>query len=135
MTGRNPWVVLCVAEDAPYHEVQRAFRLRAKQTHPDGGGDAGEFTAVVQAFEAVRQTCPPRPRRCPARPTPYDSWLGPVVSTASGTDEGRAHSLTSDVSAATWMMPPVPSAECDFTTVLDNEIVKARAMAACASGK
>jgi curved DNA-binding protein CbpA len=53
MTGRNPWVVLGVAEDALHYEVQRAHRRRVKQTHPDRGGDGAQFAAVAQAFEAL----------------------------------------------------------------------------------
>ena len=63
MTGRNPWVVLGVPEDSPYDEIQRAYRRRVKQTHPDSGGDACQFATVVRAFDAVRQ--PLRPRRDP----------------------------------------------------------------------
>ena len=36
-TGRSPWAVLGVDERAPLAEVQHAFRIKAKQTHPDHG--------------------------------------------------------------------------------------------------
>ena len=80
MPGWNPWVVLCVPEDASYQEVQRSFRRMVKQTHPDGGGDARAFDAVVRAFADIRRTVlweeAPRSRRGRAS-TPYDSWLRP----------------------------------------------------------
>jgi curved DNA-binding protein CbpA len=71
MTGRNPWAVLCVAEGAPYQEIQRAFRRRVKETHPDSGGEASEFATVVEAFDVVRRSTPSRHHRRSARPPPY----------------------------------------------------------------
>jgi hypothetical protein len=117
MTGGNPWAVLCVAEDAPFHEVQRAFRRRVKQTHPDGGGDAGEFASVVRAFEAVRGTRPLH-RHCNApRPTPYDGWLRPCRPSPSWNDDG----------CTGW--PPASTATSgsttsDFTAILRTELAK-----------
>ncbi len=104
MTGRNPWVVLGVTEDAPYPEIHSAFRRKAKQTHPDGGGDAGEFETVVRAFAVVRRALPPRPR--PARPTPYDPWLHSSHPTVSLTDIAR----------------PTVHPRSDFASVLLTEI-------------
>ena len=43
MTGRNPWAVLGLAEDASYEDIQRAYRGKVKQTHPDRGGAASDF--------------------------------------------------------------------------------------------
>jgi len=122
MTGRNPWVVLCVAEDAPYHEVQRAFRRRVKQTHPDGGGDALEFARVVEAFDAVRQTLPVQDRRWPIRPTPYDRWLGPSRPMETWKDDdrrgsARCHPPLDDKTAA-----DAQPEDDDFTTILHREM-------------
>jgi hypothetical protein len=127
MTGRNPWVVLGVAEDTPYHEVQRAFRRRVKRTHPDGGGDAGEFATVVQAFEVVRQALPPECRRRPARPTPYDSWLRPGSPTRSWTEDERRGSAVFRPSADSGASPTVGPGVSDFTALLQSEMSKARA--------
>jgi hypothetical protein len=127
MTGRNPWVVLGIAEDAPYLEVQSAFRRRVKQTHPDGGGDAAEFVAVVDAFDAVRQTCPrpsavPKPGRCTSRPTPYDQWLRPLGPTRTWTDgDSRAWAADGPSTA------PDPVAR-EFGAVLLGEMTRVGAL-------
>jgi hypothetical protein len=111
MTGRNPWMVLCVAEDASDTEVQRAFRRRVKQTHPDRGGDAGEFATVVRAFADVRHRLPrERPRRR-RRSTPYDGWLQPCRPTRTWTEE----------------VAPLSVVPTDFSTVLRREMAKAGA--------
>ena len=34
-------------------EIRKAYRRRAKETHPDAGGNAQEFMAVKAAFEAL----------------------------------------------------------------------------------
>jgi hypothetical protein len=122
MTGRNPWVVLGIAEDASYLEVQSAFRRRVKQTHPDGGGNAAEFVAVVDAFDAVRRSCPrpsaPKPGRCTSRPTPYDQWLRPSGPTRTWT-EGDSRAWAADVT--TTATGPVVG---EFGTVLRGEMTR-----------
>ena len=50
----SPWAVLGLGEGASLDEVLHAFRVAAKQTHPDCGGDRDEFEAVRAAFDAVR---------------------------------------------------------------------------------
>ena len=124
MTGRNPWVVLCVPEDSPYHEVQRAFRRRVKQTHPDSGGNAGEFATVVRAFEDVRQALSPPLRRSPVRPTPYDGWLRPCCPTPSGTGDVPPVAVTPPGSVGSGVTLTMPSAGSDFRTVLLGEMSK-----------
>jgi hypothetical protein len=123
MTGRNPWVVLGIAEDAPYLEVQSAFRRRVKQTHPDGGGDAAEFVAVVDAFDAVRQTCPrpsvaAKPGRCASRPTPYDQWLRPLGPIRTWTERDSRAWAADETSTA-----PAPVVG-EFGTVLEGEMTR-----------
>jgi len=130
MTGRNPWVVLGVTEDSPYHEVQRAFRRRVKQTHPDGGGDANEFATVVQAFGVVRRPLASERRRTPPRPTPYDPWLRPCRPRGSWTDKGDATSARF-VSSGSRSTPAMTSPMSDFDTVLLGAMTEARAAAAC----
>jgi DnaJ domain len=122
MTGRNPWAVLCVAEGAPYQEIQRAFRRRVKETHPDSGGEASEFATVVEAFDVVRRSVPSPHRRRPARPTPYDGWLRPCRPTGSRIDEGRPTPPSSPGSAPGWTPRVVRSDETDFATVLFAEM-------------
>jgi len=125
MTGRNPWVVLGVTEDTPYQEVQRAFRRRVKRTHPDGGGDAAEFAAIVQAFDVVRRARPSECRRSPALPTLYDTWLHPLPSTRSWTEDavrGSGRPWRCDVG---WAVPTMDLDGGDFATVLLGELSKA----------
>jgi len=131
MTGRNPWVVLGVTEDSPYHEVQRAFRRRVKQTHPDSGGDAGEFATVVQAFGVVRGPLASPRRRTPPRPTPYDGWLRPSRPTNAWTGVNDVAPFTPGPSARSWTPSAMTSAGSDFSTVLLGEMTRARAEAAC----
>lgn len=50
MTARDPYEVLGIARGATLAQVKRAYRLRARQTHPDGGSDA----ASTAAFDEVR---------------------------------------------------------------------------------
>jgi hypothetical protein len=43
--------VLGIDRNAPLNEIQRAYRRKAIETHPDKGGDAEQFKAVVAAYE------------------------------------------------------------------------------------
>jgi len=120
MTGRTPWSVLGVAEDASYQDVRRAFRRRVKESHPDRGGDRRDFVAVVRSYEDLRtrrpaarppsaSPAPDRPR--PPSPTPYDPWVRPVES------------------ARTWGERPAPGAAsrvptADFGAVLRAEMAR-----------
>ena len=74
-TGLSPWAVLGVDEHATLAEVRHAFRIKAKQTHPDRGGDRAEFERVRAAFEAVLHLAPVRIASAgkPKRPNPY-AW-------------------------------------------------------------
>jgi hypothetical protein len=129
MTGRNPWVVLCVAEGAPYQEIQRAFRRRVKETHPDSGGEASEFATVVEAFDLVRGSIPSPRRRRPTRATPYDGWLRPCRPTGSRIDEGRPSPMAAPGSTGGWVPRVVRSDGSDFDSVLVSEMSKANAIA------
>src|SRR3954453_17730298 len=84
-TGRSPWAVLGVDERATLAEVQHAFRIKAKQTHPDHGGDRVAFENVRAAFAAVRPLAPlsrPRPPKFPGR-NPYAWMAEPVPATVT----------------------------------------------------
>jgi DnaJ-domain-containing protein 1 len=47
--------VLGVPADASEDQVRRAYRRRAKETHPDQGGDEAEFRRVREAYTAARE--------------------------------------------------------------------------------
>ena len=128
MPGRNPWVVLCVSENASYQEVQRSFRRMVKQTHPDGGGDARRFDTVVRAFEDVRRTLPRETGPTATPPTPYDSWLGPVRLLTSWTDDGGAAPWPSGGSADGATTTVDQAGAGDFTAVLEREMARARTL-------
>jgi hypothetical protein len=129
MTGRNPWVVLGVPEDSPYDEIQRAYRRRVKQTHPDSGGDACQFATVVRAFDAVRQPLRPRRDRTSTRPTPYDRWLRPAVPVESWPDDEWLAPVVPLLPVDGRATPAVSSEGSDFDAVLVREMSKARAAA------
>lgn len=45
------WKVLGLRPDASVEDIKRAYRARAKETHPDQGGDAETFRALHRAYE------------------------------------------------------------------------------------
>lgn len=49
----DPHAVLRVAPTARADELRRAWRRRARQTHPDHGGDPDAFAAVHQAYRLL----------------------------------------------------------------------------------
>jgi curved DNA-binding protein CbpA len=56
--SRGEYAVLGLAPGATRTDVKRAFRALAHTTHPDHGGDAGEFRAVKDAYAALRDAVP-----------------------------------------------------------------------------
>ena len=52
--NQDPHAVLGVPRGVSIAALKRAFRSRARETHPDHGGDRAAFEAVVAAFEALR---------------------------------------------------------------------------------
>jgi len=51
----DPFAVLGVDRDADDETIKRAYRHRAKETHPDRGGSDAEFKRVKDAYEAIRE--------------------------------------------------------------------------------
>jgi hypothetical protein len=45
------WATLGIASDATASDIKAAYRRRARETHPDHGGDAAAFQRVLQAYE------------------------------------------------------------------------------------
>ena len=52
--NQDPHAVLGVPRGVSEAALKRAFRSRARATHPDHGGDRVDFEAVVAAFEQLR---------------------------------------------------------------------------------
>lgn len=52
----SPYDVLGVSPAASPDELRKAYRRRLRETHPDTGGDADEFTAVQRAWERVGES-------------------------------------------------------------------------------
>ncbi|PSQ32842.1 ferredoxin [Halobacteriales archaeon SW_10_68_16] len=50
----SPYEVLLVAPDADTGEIERAYRERVKQAHPDQGGSVEEFRRVRTAYEQLK---------------------------------------------------------------------------------
>jgi len=49
------WVVLEVDHNASPDDVRAAYQRRRKETHPDHGGDAAQFSAVQRAWEQYQE--------------------------------------------------------------------------------
>ncbi len=50
---RDLYAILEVSSDASEAEIKRAYRRRAREAHPDAGGDEEEFKAVTHAYEVL----------------------------------------------------------------------------------
>lgn len=48
-----PIVVLGLQSDATPDQIRKAYRLLAKQHHPDHGGDRARFEAIHEAYKAL----------------------------------------------------------------------------------
>lgn len=59
--GRDPYEVLGIAHGATEAAIHAAYRAAVRRTHPDAGGTRGEFEAVQEAYETLRD--PTRRRR------------------------------------------------------------------------
>lgn len=62
--AQSSWSVLGLEPGASELAVRRAFRQKALETHPDRGGDAEQFRAVMRAYDRLRA---PDQRRRPRR--------------------------------------------------------------------
>ncbi|KAL7528003.1 hypothetical protein ACHAXR_002226, partial [Thalassiosira sp. AJA248-18] len=51
--NESPHQILRVEQNATRSEIKKGFQRRALETHPDKGGDAGEFAAVARAYRVL----------------------------------------------------------------------------------
>ena len=51
----DPYVILGISEKATRDEIDKAFKKKAKEVHPDVGGSQQEFIKVNAAYEAIKQ--------------------------------------------------------------------------------
>jgi hypothetical protein len=49
----DPYSVLGVSREAPDNVIDAAYRARAKENHPDNGGDPEEFKRIKEAYENI----------------------------------------------------------------------------------
>jgi ferredoxin len=59
----SPFDVLGIDPDADEAEIDRAYRRRVIETHPDQGGSASEFRLVKSAYEAIQDGYEPPEKR------------------------------------------------------------------------
>lgn len=50
----NPYEDLGISKDATPDEIKKAYRKKAKENHPDSGGDREKFEIVNKAWEILR---------------------------------------------------------------------------------
>jgi len=53
LSPESAWSLLGLPSGASLAEIKRAFQKRALETHPDQGGDALSFRAVLRAYERL----------------------------------------------------------------------------------
>jgi hypothetical protein len=51
----NSYEILGLSEDSDEDDIKKAFRKKAKETHPDRGGDPADFREVREAYEILIQ--------------------------------------------------------------------------------
>lgn len=115
LSRQDAALMLGVAVSATAKEVKRRYRLLARATHPDAGGDPDEFAAIQRAYERLLVNDAPqsltqlrRPSRAPQAPPDLDTyvrfaavnWDQPVMVDAITTAEQLASYLASPNSAA-----------------------------------
>lgn len=49
----NPYSVLGVPRNATDEQLKKAFRRKARTTHPDHGGDTAQFQAITEAYRVL----------------------------------------------------------------------------------
>ncbi len=52
-SGKNPYEILGLAEDATQEQIMKAYKLQALKKHPDKGGNTQEFQELQDAYEQL----------------------------------------------------------------------------------
>lgn len=77
LSRQDAALLLGVAVSADLNEVKRRYRLLARSTHPDAGGDPDEFAQIRQAYERLiiddAPAAPTQVRRPSRAPAPTDN--------------------------------------------------------------
>lgn len=76
---RDLYEILGINRDASDEEVKRAYRKRAREAHPDTGGDESEFKDVTTAYEVLKN---------PEARANYDRYGDPRGPTGTSTGGG-----------------------------------------------
>jgi len=89
MTPDDAARILGVEPGASREAVQRAYRLRARSSHPDAGGAAETFSLLTEARDALLAVIPVAPASqppsaAPPRPAPAARWSWPLFATWTG---------------------------------------------------
>lgn len=74
---RDLYEILGVRNDASEEEIKRAYRKRARELHPDAGGDESEFKELTTAYEVLKN---------PQARTNYDQFGDPRGPAGAGDD-------------------------------------------------
>jgi len=80
----SPPSELGVSPDADEEDIERAYRERVKEAHPDQGGSVEEFRAVRMAYERLIAS-------------DWDGERDPAEGTDQGEQDDRRHAATSEV--------------------------------------
>jgi hypothetical protein len=89
MDGTHARAVLGVSAHASPDELRRAFRHRARCTHPDHGGDATQFHETMVAFRALlhpRSPAARAPEGVRVEHVPFDRYDSSPCAASRRTD-------------------------------------------------
>jgi hypothetical protein len=127
----DPHVVLGIAPGASLHEIREAYRRKAKQHHPDVGGEEWAFRILSQSYEVlstarVVQATQAEFRVRPSSPTSAAEAARAETAPPRGESRGAGASAGATSSARTKpstekVRPGVRDAAHDPTKVVDIE--------------
>ncbi|MFB6302509.1 MAG: ferredoxin Fer [Haloferacaceae archaeon] len=97
----SPFEILGVDSDADEGEIDRAYKRRVKEAHPDQGGSVRGFLRVQAAYEKLTSEAPPQGELGPGpegadRDGTGDDRRGPRGPRPGGRDDDREPGRTAD---------------------------------------